>query len=425
MRARIAFATLVALLVAAAPSFGAVAYTWSGPVDGDWLTATNWSPGGFSNTVGDTAEVTSGTVKAVGNTTFSSTLILRSGTVLSLEAYKSQVVTALKLDGGSIYMGSATSLAGNIEVTAASIIQSGSADNNTISAAFSGSGNLSIYNNQAVTRSVTFSGNSSGYSGTWFIYDGNGLHRPTNLYGNLGTGELYVNTGASVTVGTSTTLDWTLDLVGGTISSGGSAGAYHHTGTVTLLSDATIRNVTDYSGKHVYMDGEITGNAKLSLSHGASNRKVILNHANSYTGGTEVLNNTAQVTAAAGLGSGDLHVDGGATLEITITGVMSQLADVYLDNNAGVYGKLNLSTSTITTVNFAYVGGTGGWEAPVGYTSLAAGDYTSANLSSYITGSGTLHVLAVQAEVPEPATLGLLLMGGLGMLGGAIRRRRH
>lgn len=427
-RASSAIAMVACVLGICAARANAEAYTWSGPDNGNWVDPANWSPAApaFSNNVADTAEVTSGIIKDTAgsfvNTTFSPHLILRSGTTLNLGGYHSDTLTSAQLDGATILMGGATNLAGSIEVTAASTIRSGSSDNNTISAVFSGSGDLDIYNYQPSTRSVAITGNSSTYSGTWTVYDANGLHRPTNFSGNLGTGELHVTTGAVVGVGASTTLDWTLDLDGGTIYSGGSAGAYHHTGTVTLLSDATIRNTTDYSGKHVYMDGEITGNAKLSLAHGTTNRKVILNHANTYTGGTEVINYTARVSAAEGLSTGDLHVDTGATLEIAVSGVMSTLADVYLDSDGvSSFGKLNLSTGTLTIVNYAFVGGTGGWETPVDYTALTPGDYTSAELPDYITGTGTLRVLAVPA--PEPATLAMLAVGGLTLAGTAGRRR--
>ncbi|MDD4890039.1 MAG: PEP-CTERM sorting domain-containing protein [Phycisphaerae bacterium] len=112
---------------------------------------------------------------------------------------------------------------------------------------------------------------------------------------------------------------------------------------------------------------------------------------------------------------GATTVRAGATLMVTPAGT-SLTGGLYLDY-IGIegfdFGKLDL-VSGITTVPFAYTGGTGG----TGYSALAPGDYTSANLPDYITGAGTLHV------VPEPATMAFLALGGLAMIGSAIRRRR-
>jgi hypothetical protein len=381
------------ILALASLSALADSYTWIGAVNADWLTASNWSPAdpAFANTVNDVCDVNSGgqpQIKTTGQT-FNGRLNIQAGAILSSDSYNFSVtISNLHLIGGKVVMGSADNWSGNIAVDSNSELWSGEGDNNGLSAVFSGSGNLFVTNRQGATRSLSISGTSPGYSGKWTV---TGV-RPTNFSGNLGTGALKATVGTAVGVNANTTLDWELDLQGGTITSGGSGSAYHHSGTVTLLSAAIIKNTTDYGGKHVYFDGTITGSGRITLSHVTSDRKVILNHANSYSGGTIVNDNQAIANVAGSLGTGNLQVKPGATMEIKVTGVLTPLAGIYLDLSGVSTGKLNLAASTTTTVAVARMGGSGGWLAPVGYTELPAGSYTAATLPGYLVGTGTLLV---------------------------------
>jgi hypothetical protein len=91
----------------------------------------------------------------------------------------------------------------------------------------------------------------------------------------------------------------------------------------------------------------------------------------------------------------------GAAMEIKATGVLAPTAGIYLDLSGVSTGKLDLATSTTTTVAAVRTGGSGGWLAPVGYTDLPAGSYTATTLPGYLTGAGTL----VVAPIAAPGTL--------------------
>jgi len=177
------------------------------------------------------------------------------------------------------------------------------------------------------------------------------------------------------------------------------AGSYGdtHNGNITLRSAVVFQDVGGADGRHGTFNGKITGSGKLlTMGNATTNRLIVLNNpTNNYSGGTEVLVQGCRAGATNSLGTGPVHVDTNAWLFANVSGVMTNTTDLYLDSDGVTYGHLYMGTvSVTTTVNRAFVGGKGGWEAPSGYTQLASGNYTSNSLPSYLAGNGVLKVTA-------------------------------
>ncbi len=371
-------------------------YTWVGPTDGDWLTASNWSGSpAFANEADDicdinsggTAKITTSGASFLGQPNLNSGAVLNQGGLLG-----TSTIGSLHLNGGTVNMGggSSISVTAGITMDADSTLTALGSSNNTLSAVFTGSGDLTITNNQPSGKQLGLNtGDSSSYSGSWTL-GGTGYY---SITGDLGTATIHAN--ATITgVGYSCTngaVNW---ILGGTTLSFGSQTNVQN-GQITVLADSTIKSVTDYYRKTTTINGKITGTGKVTLnswmSRGYDLGLILNNSTNDYSGGSEVTGYSTEAAVANSLGTGNVEVDPGATLIVAVSDVMNDAADLYLDYNS-TYGILDLADGTTTTVAHAYIGGTGGWANPVGYTELAAGTYTSVNLPDYITGTGSLAV---------------------------------
>lgn len=384
-------------------TLGSGAYTWSGPANGNWLSASNWTPEGFVNAPGNTC-----TVEAAGLPTaltdgdsFYARLNIHTGAVLFLGDYVSPVtVSSLHMQGGTLLLGAAQGVGGLIVVDAASTLVSGGSYGNSLSAEISGAGDLTLTNrmnstlsySQVTSVNTNFSGrwilNSTGQC-TWEFAKFNGC--------NVGTGGLvFTPRGTNFIISTDTSCPWSLDLQGAAVKVDYSYGNNAHGGTITLQSDAVFQ----VSANKTTFSGQVTGPGGLKLyaaSTSGGQMVVLTNTLNNYAGGTEVITNNAQAATANALGTGHVRVRPGATLEATASAVMNRKSWIYLDASGSVYGKLAMpAADTLTTCARAFIGGTGGWQAPADYTELAPGFYTSSSpgMENFLTGSGTLQVLS-------------------------------
>jgi hypothetical protein len=379
------------------------AYTWSGPANGNWLSAANWTPAGFVNAPSNTCTVEAGgQAKALANgDTFYPQLNINTGAVLFLGDYISPVTVAnLHLLGGTLQLGSAQGVGGRIAVDAASTLVSGDSYGNNFSAVISGSSDLTFTNrmNSSGSYSQMTSANTN-FSGRWILNStGQCTWEFAKYYGcNVGTGGLvFTPRGTNFIISADTSCPWELDLRGSSVRVDYAYGNNAHGGTITLLSDAIFQT----SFGRTTFSGQVTGPGGLKLysaSSAGGQMVVLTNTLNNYAGGTEIITNTAQAATANALGTGHVHVDPGATLEAVASAVMSRSSWLYLDASGSVYGKLAMpAADTLTTCARAFIGGFGGWQSPVGYTELAPGFYTSSSpgMSDYLTGSGTLRVLS-------------------------------
>jgi len=150
--------------------------------------------------------------------------------------------------------------------------------------------------------------------------------------------------------------------------------------------------------------GPITGVGTLlarlitPLSANGNESLILSNSLNNYSGGTIVVSNWLEAATANALGTGNVEVQPGGKLRVWVSGAVNPSAKLYIDKSGSVSGLLDLgaSTNVVTTVARAFVGGTGGWKTPSGYSELAPGAYTtnSPGLSAYLVNLGVLKVPA-------------------------------
>jgi hypothetical protein len=391
---------------------GATSYTWSGAAGGSLTDPANWSPSGFANAVGDVCDLTPGCqVTGAGanftKVTFTAQLNTAASSVITIAGYiQPYTFSNLHLRGGTLLNGSAGTIAGYVTVENDSVLVSGPDNNDTFSAVLSGSANLTFSNRETSGKTASISANNSGYSGTWTLYTLSGGNTTFgNAAGSVGTGGIkFSPTASGVSVTCDTACPWDVDVSGKVITVTYGYGGCSHNGPITLRSAATFKVSTDGSGKNGTLNGKISGSGKLMTTGTTStNRQIVItNSTNDYSGGTEVLTFACRATRQGVLGTGNVHVDPNAWLLAEVSGVMTNTADIYLDYNGTNYGKLYMGPASVTTtVNRAYVGGTGGWETAVNYTSLTPGNHTALTDPNYLAGNGTLAVVPfVQAGTP-------------------------
>ena len=146
-----------------------------------------------------------------------------------------------------------------------------------------------------------------------------------------------------------------------------------------------------------------TGTGVLSITGGST-----------YNGGTTVSVGTLAAQANGALGTGNVSVSPGAVLDLSSAnltsagGAINDSASLTLGNTGNSYGLVAFGTSTLNEiVNSLIVNG----------VAEPQGSYSSATLPNYITGNGSVSV------VPEPASMGILGFGAIGLL--ARRRSKH
>ena len=403
-------AAVAAALLLAAP---AGASTWNG-AGADWSSDGDpgWNGTGVPNGVGAVANIPAGS--GSGNDI---TVTGVSPTVGTIEQFGTGNVTrsistgtiTLNEDGAGAGHATISNIATNasnrlgfsssITLTLADdlLISNTSASTGSYSIGASGkingTGNLTIYNvsNSTSSGPISLSAANS-FVGNVFIQKGS-LNWTSTALGNSSNAITLGSSGdGSATMYSTGSLN---SLAGGITVAGGTGGtlvigSLHkgiYSGAVTLNGDLTVRaDDVDTGTDYVEFSGGLSGVGGLDkIGVG----RVILSAANAYAGGTTVSEGILSIGASSNLGGGALVI----------------ATDAVLDLDAAVAGTVQ------GTVDSLSLGGTP-YTAPGTYGTTASGaDYQD---DTFFSGTGTVEL------VPEPATVGLLAIGGA-----VLRRRRR
>ena len=266
--------------------------------------------------------------------------------------------------------------------------------NTTWSQDVSGSGRWKVATTSGL-QTTALSGNYSAFNGTLEVATGSGkIH--------LGTAANYPAAGSIIQLNPNTTVYLT---GGGTLQSdirlfGGTIGEPTYgqlrvgisatlNGDITLHGNTTIAVDSSRTATINGVIGESGGSFGFTKNQPGT---LLLSADNTYTGGTTVNAGILQTGTTSGkLGPGNLTVATGAICQIRhTTGALGRQAYVYLNGT----GKLDLASGVTERVSRLYVGG----------VLQAAGTYTASNLSSNISGAGSLIVGEVVPDAPASVT---------------------
>ncbi len=329
--------------------------------------------GSFILSGGTITEGTSAAPTGTDGTTIDGNYTINSGTVdvyvvtnnaFSL-GYRGSTMATLDINGGTFTVESGTGLTSELAV----------------STNFNGTSNATVtQNGGTVTAASVFINNNSSSTLT---DQGNGVYELNG--GTLVTGLIYGQSGSGL-YGSST-----LDFNGGTLqASATNTGFIQGLTTVNVQGGGAVINTNGFNDT-------ITSNLLSDPAGGHTVDGGLIKQGL----GTLILSGTANTY------NGNTTVSGG-TLQIN-TGFLAVTSTVSIASGA----LMNLDYTGTDTITALYLNG----------ISQAAGVYSYANDPTYFGNFvGTLTVTG--SSIPEPATLGLMALGGLGILFLGKRRRR-
>ena len=432
--------------------------TWN-TGSGSWNTPGNWTPNGTPG-ASDTADFTGQNLTAAAAISLSgngTAGIINLGDSDSTHAYTLSNDGAITLNNGTsnAQINEAVNTAGDTVLSNLNLAGNGNLDitNNSTKALSFGAGVTvgTITGATGAVSTVTVKNASSGVTNLYGISDG----------ASGGSISLVLDAGAStinMKSGNYSTFTGAVEIKSGLVSMGSTAGLGRNDDTtgsrVTIDSGARLQLKAGTMQRNLTVSGTGTGNGAIifTTASGSANFSALndvelvgnagfgpaatasltingeikgagalmlmdtgtltLVHSNSYAGGTQVQKGTLNVNSGSSLGTGDVSVSTGATLNLL---GLNSIADT-----------ANLSFSLDSVINLTFTGTETIGALNLGANYIGIGTYDATALNNYFalspnvfSGSGLLAVSAV----PEPGTCVLFVVGLLAVLGYRLRNR--
>ena len=227
------------------------------------------------------------------------------------------------------------------------------------------------------------------------------------------------------------------------------AATYSATTNLPLNMNGHTLSLSADGGQTQTVNGAITGtgNSNLVVGETAHNGTVVLAGANTYAGTTEVKAGTLAVSGSGSLGSGDVTVDKGATLQYDRTADQTTVANTlsgegtlkhtgsgtteFTGNVAGFTGNIEVDAGTLNIMNIAEAANLNVADVTIG-NGATMGVYNAADTTADTTHEGTLTIKGTNAltagqgaklnanlVMERGATLDVSGTGGAGLLMGS------
>jgi hypothetical protein len=416
-------ASLFGLILTATPPAGAASYTWINNAGGNWNVAANWSPNGVPGGSDSAAITTTGSYtvavddsESIGTLTLGAstadttvqTLNVSGGTLTVNNASTGTAQGTLSVSGGALAGAGALTLAGPLNWTGGSIMETVQFNGGSVN------GGLNLYGALVNSGTLAWSGNLYMYGGvltnlgTINLAPGTGASSENGLPDLDNDGQFNVSGPGTSLIGIPFNNHGTVALNGGTLELADNG---TESGPFTLASGTTLNlsygTFPFNSGSTVSGAGSFTVGGGTANFFGSANVTSVLN----LSSGTLNLNGSNPITPSSASIAGGTQ-EGSQTLQVTNSGGFTWTAGSIMGtvqfNGGSVTGGLNLYGALVNSGTLAWNGTLymfGGVLTNLGTINLTAGSgATSENGLPDLDNNGQFNVSG-----PGTSTIGIPL----------------